>query len=219
MDDTQITWHEHSVTPEQHAELNGHGGCVVWFTGLSGSGKSTVANIVEQQLFARGVHTTLLDGDNVRHGLTASQEILADFSEEFALRFGLGFSAQDRQENIRRVGSAAALFASAGLVTLAAFVSPYRRDRQEVRQRLESQASAFVEVYVDAALELCESRDPKGLYRQARAGEIKGMTGIDDPYEAPESAELHLHSEQGDAASLADQVVQYLEQQQHIPSV
>jgi len=142
-----------------------------------------------------------------------------DFSEEFAQRFGLGFSAQDRQENIRRVGSAAALFASAGLVTLAAFVSPYRRDRQEVRQRLESQSSVFVEVYVDASLELCESRDPKGLYRQARAGEIKGMTGIDDPYEAPESPELHLHSEQGDAASLADQVVQFLEQQQHIPRV
>jgi adenylylsulfate kinase len=111
------------------------------------------------------------------------------------------------------------LFASAGLVTLAAFVSPYRRDRQEVRQRLESQSSGFVEVYVDASLELCESRDPKGLYRQARAGEIKGMTGIDDPYEAPESPELHLHSEQGDAASLADQVVQFLEQQQHIPRV
>ena len=219
MDDTQITWHEHSVTSEQHAELNGHGGCVVWFTGLSGSGKSTVANIVEQKLFARGVHTTLLDGDNVRHGLTASKEILADFSEEFAQRFGLGFSAQDRQENIRRVGSAAALFATAGLVTLAAFVSPYRLDRQRVRQRLESQSSAFIEVFVDASLELCESRDPKGLYRQARAGEIKGMTGIDDPYEAPESPELHLHSGQGTAASLADQVVQYLEQQNHIQGV
>ncbi|MBT4694667.1 MAG: adenylyl-sulfate kinase [Planctomycetaceae bacterium] len=219
MDETQITWHEHSVTPKQHAELNGHSGCVVWFTGLSGSGKSTVANIVEQKLFARGVHTALLDGDNVRHGLTASKELLADFSEEFAQRFGLGFSAQDRQENIRRVGSAAALFASAGLVTLAAFVSPYRHDRQRVRQRLESQSSAFIEVFVDASLELCESRDPKGLYLQARAGEIKGMTGIDDPYEAPESPELHLYSGQSAAASLADQVVQYLEQQNHIQGV
>uniref|UniRef100_UPI0036F46F79 adenylyl-sulfate kinase n=1 Tax=Aeoliella mucimassa TaxID=2527972 RepID=UPI0036F46F79 len=209
MSDPQVVWHQHSVTRQQRESLNGHRGCVVWFTGLSGSGKSTVANLVVEKLHAAAVHTYLLDGDNVRHGLNATPKMLAERHEEsFATRFGLGFGAEDREENIRRVGAVAQLFCDAGLVTLTAFVSPYRRDRDAVRSMLAD--GDFVEVFVDTPLEVCEARDPKGLYKQARAGAIKNFTGIDDPYEAPSEAELVLPGGDLPAEELADKVVEYL---------
>ncbi|MFO0817298.1 MAG: adenylyl-sulfate kinase [Pirellulales bacterium] len=213
MERTEITWHSHSVSREDRERMHGHQGCVVWFTGLSGCGKSTVANRVDQKLHAIGAHTFLLDGDNVRHSLNASPALLAPaHGEAFAKRFGLGFSAEDREENIRRIGAVAELFASAGLITLTAFVSPYRRDREAVRRQVEGRGRPgdFVEVFVDAPLEVCESRDPKGLYKKARAGELKGFTGIDDPYEAPESPQLTLASAQHSPDELADQVIEYL---------
>ena len=204
-----VHWHEHSVSRQQREALNGHRGCVVWFTGLSGSGKSTVANLVDHQLHQMGVHAFVLDGDNVRHGLNATSSLmLDDYGEAYAKRFGLGFSQQDRTENIRRIGAVAQLFASAGIVVLTAFVSPYRRDRDAVRRQLEE--GEFIEVFVDTPLEVCEQRDPKGLYKKARSGEITGFTGIDDPYELPLSAELKLDGGAKDAASLATEVVEYL---------
>ncbi len=212
---TEITWHAHSVSREQREQLNGHSGCVVWFTGLSGCGKSTVANCVDQKLHALGVHTFLLDGDNVRHGLNASPALLApEHGDAYAKRFGLGFSAEDRTENIRRIGSVAELFASAGLVTLTAFVSPYRQDRDAVRKQVEGRGRPgdFVEIFVDAPLEVCESRDPKGLYKKARAGELRGFTGIDDPYEAPLAPQLVLKSAESPPDVLAEQVIAYLRQ-------
>jgi adenylylsulfate kinase len=204
-----VVWHEHSVSRKDREELNGNGGCVVWFTGLSGCGKSTIANVVDHKLHSIGVHSMVLDGDNVRHGLNAGPGMLKErHGEDFAKRFGLGFSAEDREENIRRIGAVAELFASAGIVTLTAFISPYRRDRDAARALLDD--GDFIEVLVDAPLEVCEDRDPKGLYKKARAGEIKGFTGIDDPYEAPENAELVLDSASKDAETLADEVIHYL---------
>ena len=212
MNDTNVHWHEHSVSREEREGLNKHKGCVVWFTGLSGCGKSTVANLVDHLLFTRGVRSFVLDGDNVRHGLNAGPGMLKErHGEEFAKRFGLGFSAEDREENIRRIGAVADLFAQAGLVTLTAFISPYRADRDAVRASMKD--GDFVEVLVDAPLEVCESRDPKGLYKKARAGEIKGFTGIDDPYEAPEKPELVLDAGKKDAETLAKEVIAYLEAQ------
>jgi len=171
-----IVWHQHNIDKTTRAEQNGHKAFVLWFTGLSGSGKSTIAGALEQELFSRGVHTYLLDGDNVRHGLCK----------------GLGFTAEDRQENLRRVGEAAKLMVDAGLVVLAAFVSPYRADREAIRSLLP--AGEFVEVFVDTPLSECELRDPKGLYKKARAGEIKNFTGISDPYESPEKPEIHINN-------------------------
>ncbi len=215
-----VVWHGHNVTRQEREKLNGHGGCVVWFTGLSGSGKSTIANLVERKLFEERVHTFLLDGDNVRHGLSATPEMLSSYGPEFAERFGLGFAAADRQENIRRVGAVAELFASAGLVTLTAFISPYRADRDAVRQQVASRgrADGFIEVFVDTPLALCEQRDPKGLYRKARAGEIKQFTGIDDPYEPPFRPELRLDGGAGRSAEeLAAEVLAYLKKCEKIP--
>ncbi len=204
-----VRWHEHHVSRAERETLHGHRGCVVWFTGLSGSGKSTIANLVERRLYAAGVHSYLLDGDNVRHGLNASAERLAEtHSDAFARRFGLGFSAEDRQENIRRIGAVTRLFVSAGIVTLSAFVSPYRRDRDAIRTSLEE--GDFIEVFVDTPLEVCQQRDPKGLYKKARAGELKGMTGVDDPYEVPRSPEIVLDAAGENAQTLADEVVAYL---------
>ncbi len=208
-DDAHITWHEQTVSRDDRQALNGHRGCVVWLTGLSGCGKSTVANVVDHKLHALGVRSYVLDGDNIRHGLCASPSILAErHNQEFSDRFGLGFSPRDREENIRRIGSVAQLFSDAGLVTLTAFVSPYRADRDAVRTALEE--GDFVEVFVDAPLDVCEARDPKGLYKKARAGEIRGFTGIDDPYEPPEQAELVLDSAAKSADILADEVIAYL---------
>lgn len=204
-----VVWHEQSVSREDRERLNGHRGCVVWFTGLSGCGKSTIANVVDKLLFERGVRSYLLDGDNVRHGLNATPEMLASrYGEEFGKRFGLGFSSQDREENIRRVGAVAGLLSNAGLITLTAFVSPFRADRDAVRSSLPK--GDFIEVFVDASIEMCESRDPKGLYKKARAGEISNFTGISSPYEAPEQAELVLDSNTLAPPELARQVIDHL---------
>ncbi|MFV1968304.1 MAG: adenylyl-sulfate kinase, partial [Pirellulaceae bacterium] len=209
-DEVRVTWHAHSVSQSQRERLHGHRGCVVWFTGLSGCGKSTVANVLDHTLHQAGIHSFVLDGDNIRHGLNASPAILAkNHSESYSKRFGLGFSAEDREENIRRIGAVAELFASAGIVTLTAFVSPYRRDRDAVRRCVESNGTPgdFIEVLVDAPLDLCEQRDPKGLYKKARAGELTGFTGIDDPYEPPANPELRLDSARYKADALAEQVI------------
>ena len=213
VDKPQVVWHEHTVSRESRENLSGHRGAVVWFTGLSGSGKSTVANAVDSLLHSQAVHTMLLDGDNIRHGLCAGPNLLTqEHGAEFAQRFGLGFGPLDREENIRRVGAVTQLFASAGLVVLTAFVSPYRIDRQRVRRWVESQGRAgdFVEVFVDAPLEVCEGRDPKGLYKQAREGKIANFTGVSDPYEQPDNPDIHLKSEEYSPQELAEQVVAYL---------
>ena len=176
--DENVVWHPHPVTREQREQLHGHRGVVLWFTGLSGSGKSTVAGALEEALHALGVSTYLLDGDNVRHGLCSD----------------LGFSDADRKENIRRVGEVASLMVEAGLVVLTAFISPHRAERRMVRDRLG--AGRFFEVFVDTPLGVCETRDPKGLYKKARAGELRNFTGIDSAYEAPDRPEIHLDGEQ-----------------------
>jgi adenylylsulfate kinase len=207
--DTHVHWHEHSVSREEREQLNGHRGCVVWFTGLSACGKSTIANLVDHKLHQMQAHSFVLDGDNVRHGLNAGPGMLKErHGDEFAKRFGLGFSAQDREENIRRIGAVARLFADAGIIAVTAFISPYRRDRDRVRETMA--AGDFIEIFVDAPIEVCEQRDPKGLYKKARAGEIKGFTGIDDPYEAPTKPELRLDSGTKSAEQLADEVLAYL---------
>lgn len=204
-DKTLVTWHEHSVDRKR--------GCVVWFTGLSGSGKSTVANAVDAKLHELGANSCVLDGDNIRHGLNASPEILEPIhGKEFATRFGLTFAPEDRQENIRRIGCVAEIFCSSGTIALTAFVSPYRKDRDLVRSTVNANDhDDFVEVFVDTPIEICESRDPKGLYKKARAGEIKGFTGIDAPYEAPEKPELHLDGAKP-IEELCQQVVEHLKE-------
>lgn len=190
---TNVTWHTHAVSKEERCKLKGHKGAVLWFTGLSACGKSTIANAVDHKLHQRGIHTFVLDGDNIRLGLNKN----------------LGFSAEDRTENIRRIGEVAKLFASSGSFALTAFISPYRADRDKVREIMP--AGEFIEIYVNASLETCEKRDPKGLYKKARAGEIKNFTGISDPYEAPEKPELVLDSDNKSIDQLADEVIAYLE--------
>ncbi len=207
--EVQVHWHEHAVTRAERETRNGHASCVVWFTGLSACGKSTVANLVDHKLWSIDVLSFVLDGDNIRHGLNAAPGMLKQqHGEEFAKRFGLGFSAQDREENIRRIGAVAKLFAEAGIIAITAFISPYRADRDRVRATLA--AGDFVEIFVDAPIEVCEARDPKGLYKKARAGELKGFTGIDDPYEAPLKPELVLDAGTKTAEALADEVIAYL---------
>ncbi|MGB8391982.1 adenylyl-sulfate kinase [Mycobacterium sp.] len=213
-----ITWHDHNVTRNEREKLNGHKGCVIWFTGLSASGKSTIANIVEQKLYERGTRSYLLDGDNVRYGLNAGPDILEErHGAEFSKRFGLGFSAEDREENIRRIGAVAKLFCEAGIIVLTAFISPYRRDRDAVRASLND--GDFMEIFIDTPIEICEQRDPKGLYKKVRAGEIKGFTGIDDPYEAPLQPELRIDGGKKDADTLAEEVISHLEKAGVIPAV
>ena len=189
---TNITWHQSEIDQAAREELLKQKGCVIWFTGLSGSGKSTVANQVAAHLHQSGRITYVLDGDNIRHGLNKN----------------LGFSPEDRQENIRRIGEVAKLFADAGLITTTAFISPYRQDRDAVRNIMSS--DRFIEVFVDCPLEVCENRDPKGLYKKARAGELKGFTGIDAPYEAPQSPELVVNTNELDIAGCTEQVIAYL---------
>ncbi len=189
-----VVWHEGAVSRDERAAVTGGRGAVVWFTGLSGSGKSTVAVEVERALVAGGRAAYLLDGDNLRHGLNGD----------------LGFSAADRAENVRRVGEVAALFADAGVVAVVPLVSPYRADRDRVRRRVTDAGLRFVEVHVDTPLEVCESRDPKGLYARARAGELTGMTGIDDPYEPPDAPELVLRPSDGDPVEQAALVLERL---------
>lgn len=189
---TAIQWHEHKVNRQSRAQQKGQKPCVLWFTGLSGAGKSTLANLVEQCLYAHGYHSFLLDGDNVRHGLNKD----------------LGFSDKDRVENIRRIGEVAKLMTDSGLIVLSAFISPFRKDRELVRSLFAD--NEFLEVYVDAPLQVCEQRDPKGLYRKARAGEIKQFTGIDSAYESPQSPEMHIRTHEYSAAQCAERVVQQL---------
>ena len=188
---TNITWHQSGVVPEERTALMGHGPALLWFTGLSGSGKSTLANGVSRALHDRGVHTYVLDGDNVRHGLNKD----------------LTFSAEDRVENIRRIGEVAHLFLDAGLVTMTAFISPYRDDRAQARAII---GDAFIEVHVDCDVAVCESRDPKGLYKKARAGEIGDFTGISAPYEAPENPELRIDTSKAPLEDCVAAVVDYL---------
>ncbi|NBV46335.1 MAG: adenylyl-sulfate kinase [Planctomycetia bacterium] len=211
-----VRWHPQAVTRQEREGQAGHRGGVVWFTGLSGCGKSTLANLVDRRLYARGIRSFVLDGDNVRHGLNAAPALLRDrYGAALAERFGLGFGADDRAENIRRIGAVAELFTQAGILVLTAFVSPYRRDRDAVRALLP--AGDFVEVFVRAPLDVCEARDPKGLYRRARAGELKGFTGIDDPYEEPLAPELVVDSATRPAPDLADEMVRWLERAGTIP--
>jgi adenylylsulfate kinase len=207
--DTNVTWHEASVSREMREKKNAHKGCVIWFTGLSGSGKSTVANTLDHLLHQAGIQSVVLDGDNVRHGLNAGSAMLKEtHGDEFSQRFGLGFSAIDREENIRRIGAVAEILSQTGTIALTAFISPYRSDRDKVRNTMKS--GEFIEVFVDAPIEVCEQRDPKGLYKKARAGEIKGFTGVDDPYEEPLSAELVLLAAEKTPDLLAEEIIGYL---------
>lgn len=189
-----VVWHAGGVERATRAATTGGPGCVVWFTGLSGSGKSTVAVAVEQQLVAAGRAAYLLDGDNLRHGLNAD----------------LGFSATDRDENVRRVGEVATLFADAGVVALVPLVSPYRAARERVRERVTAAGLVHREVFVDTPLQECERRDPKGLYARARAGELSGMTGIDDPYERPTDPDLVLVPSDGTPEAQARLVMELI---------
>lgn len=211
-DAPKVVWHDAAVTHDERALKSGQRGAVIWFTGLSGSGKSTIANAVDRLLFERGARSFLLDGDNIRHGLCATPQMLEPIhGAAFAKRFGLGFGPEDREENIRRVGAVTQLFASAGLICLSAFVSPYRRDRKWVRDWVQRQDPVpFIEVYVNTPIEVCIQRDPKGLYQQAIAGQIKNFTGISDPYEAPEDPELELRGDSASAEVLAERVLQLL---------
>jgi adenylylsulfate kinase len=196
---TNIVWHQGAVTRADREKVNGHKSCVVWLTGLSGSGKSTIAVDLEKRLCERGVRTYILDGDNIRHGLNKN----------------LGFSPADRTENIRRIGEVAKLFTDAGVVALTAFISPYRADRDQVRAIMA--AGDFVEVHVDCPVEVCEQRDVKGLYKKARAGEIKEFTGISAPYEAPEKAELVINTAGQSVEASSKQILAYLEKQGVVP--
>ena len=194
---TNITWHEGHVTRDERNALLKQKGCTIWFTGLSGSGKSTIAFTLEHALVQRGHLAYVLDGDNIRHGLNKN----------------LGFSAADREENIRRIGEVAKLFADGGLITMTSFISPYRKDRDTVRKLHDEGGLPFVEVHVNTPIETCEQRDPKGLYKKARAGQLKNFTGIDDPYEAPEKPELTLDATTTSPQEAAVQLLQYLEKQ------
>jgi adenylylsulfate kinase len=190
---TNITWHQADVTRADREKKYGHRAVVLWFTGLSGSGKSTLAHAVEDQLVQRECHTYVLDGDNIRHGLCKD----------------LGFSPQAREENIRRIGEVAKLFNDAGVIALTAFISPYREDRDKARQ---ISGDSFIEVYVKCDLDVCEQRDPKGLYKKARAGEINEFTGISAPYEEPENAELLIDTSHESLEESAAKVIAFLEQ-------
>ena len=196
---TNITWHEANVVQADREKLLNQKGCVIWFTGLSGSGKSTLALEVESKLYQRGHLTYVLDGDNVRHGLNKN----------------LGFSPEDREENIRRIGEVAKLFNDAGVIAMTAFISPYRTDRDNARDLLDE--GRFVEVFVDCPLEVCEARDTKGLYQKARAGEIKEFTGISAPYEAPVQPELTVNTASLTLEECTERVIALLESKGLIP--
>lgn len=197
---TNIVWHESGVTKQQRQEQNGHKSAVIWFTGLSGSGKSTISVELEKALYEKGIRSYRLDGDNIRHGLNKN----------------LGFSDEDRTENIRRIGEVSKLMVDAGLFTLTAFISPFRADRDEVRQLVEN--GEFIEVYVKASVETCEERDPKGLYKKARAGEIKDFTGIDSPYEEPADPEIVLDTNISSVEEAVRQLLEYLEENGYVAS-
>jgi adenylylsulfate kinase len=220
LQETNITWHEGHVTRAERERLLQQKGVTLWFTGLSGSGKSTIAFTLEHALVQRGHLAFVLDGDNIRHGLNAGAKILAEslgYSETAAKRFGLGFSAEDREENIRRIGEVAKLFADAGLIAMTSFISPYRKDRDRVRALHTAGKLPFVEIYLATPLATCESRDPKGLYKQARAGQLKGFTGIDDPYEEPLQPELTIDATNVTPQQATVQIIHYLEKQGLLP--
>lgn len=191
---TNITWHESKINKKAREELISQKGMVIWFTGLSGSGKSTVANLVEKKLYERGNIGYRLDGDNIRHGLNKN----------------LGFSPEDREENIRRIGEVAKLFADSGIIALTSFISPYRKDRDNARVLLDE--GEFIEVYVKCPLETCEKRDPKSLYKKAREGIIKDFTGISAPYEEPENPEIVIETDKETEEESAEKVLSYLEE-------
>lgn len=191
-------YHNATVTRDRRNQLNGHRSAVIWFTGLSGSGKSTLAHSVEEELYKLGCRTFVLDGDNVRHGLSSN----------------LTFSDNDRKENIRRTGEVAKLMMEAGVITITAFISPFREDRDIVRQLLSQ--GGFIEIYCNASLEVCESRDVKGLYKRARAGEIKNYTGIDSPYEAPDNPELVVNTESESLEESVTKVIDFLKSKEII---
>lgn len=187
-----IIWHNHKITKEDRTSLNHHKSSIIWFTGLSGSGKSTLANALEEALFKLKCKTYLLDGDNIRHGLNKD----------------LGFSDEDRVENIRRIGEVAKLFVDSGTIVLTAFISPFISERNMVRELV--QKDEFIEIFVDTPLSICEKRDPKGLYKKARSGEIKNFTGIDSEYQKPINPELTLNTEDKNIDELVDEVIEYL---------
>jgi adenylylsulfate kinase len=195
---TNITWHEAAITKDERRAQNGHGSCVLWFTGLSGSGKSTIANAVSKELYRQGINEYVLDGDNVRHGLNRD----------------LGFSEKDRNENIRRIGEVAKLFVDSGKVVTTAFISPFRADRDQVRVIFEE--GDFIEVFVDCPLEECERRDPKQLYAKARRGEIKDFTGIDSPYESPVNPEITISSGHLTIEDAVEEILNYLRSKKFI---
>lgn len=203
---TNITWHEGHVSREDRQKLLGQKGATIWFTGLSGSGKSTIAFTVEHALIERGHLAYVLDGDNIRHGLNKN----------------LGFSATDREENIRRIGEVAKLFADSGVITLTSFISPYRKDRDQVRKIHQDAGMPFVEILVEVPIAICEQRDPKGLYKKARealaAGKGMGFTGVDDPYEAPANPELILRNDKVSPQEAAAQVIAFLEAKGILPA-
>lgn len=198
---TNIVWHSSVVTRQHREERNGHKGSILWFTGLSGSGKSTLAHALEDQLYQRGYHTYVLDGDNIRHGLCSD----------------LGFSAEARAENIRRVGEMAKLFMDAGVITITAFISPFRSDRDRVRSIVSP--GDFIEIYASCPLSVCESRDPKGLYRKAREGKIPEFTGISSPYEEPLNAEIVTNTGNHNISECVDQIIDELIKRTIIPKI
>ena len=195
---TNITWHDSEVTKAQRQERNGHKSVVIWFTGLSGSGKSTISVALEKALFEQNITSYRLDGDNIRHGLNQN----------------LGFSPEDRKENIRRIGEVGKLMVDAGLVTMTAFISPYEEDRNTVREILED--GEFIEVFTKCSLDECESRDPKGLYKKARSGEIKEFTGINAPYEEPSNPEIVIDTENESVEESVEKIVAYLKENQYL---
>lgn len=189
---TNITWHETAITKGERRIQNGHGSCVLWFTGLSGSGKSTIANAFSSYLYEQGINEYVLDGDNIRHGLNKD----------------LGFSDEDRAENIRRIGEVAKLFVDSGTIVTTAFISPFRSDRNQVRSLFEE--GEFIEIFVDCPIDECERRDPKQLYAKARRGEIKDFTGIDSPYEEPLEPELTIQSHKVTIEEAVKEIIDYL---------
>jgi adenylylsulfate kinase len=197
---TNVRWHDGDISTEDRGQLLDQRAATIWFTGFSGSGKSTVAVALEKALYRRGKLSYRLDGDNVRLGINKN----------------LGFSAQDRTENIRRIGEIAKLFVDSGVIALSSFISPYRADRDRVRALHDDSGFAFIEVFVDCSLAAAEERDPKGLYKKARAGEIKNFTGIDDPYEAPSNPEIHLHTDRMTLEEEVAMIIRYLEENNFI---
>jgi len=190
--DNTIVWQDHHITQEERANHKQQSPCVIWLTGLSGSGKSTIANALEAKLFALGKHTYLLDGDNIRHGLTRD----------------LGFSDSDRIENIRRIGEVAKLFVDAGMIVITAFISPFQSERDRVRALVNE--GEFIEIFIDTPLEVCEQRDPKGLYQKARTGEIPHFTGISSPYEMPLFAEISIKTDEYTIHQSVEAIIHYL---------